>query len=90
MVDQRLSEATKQGMARARAEGRVPGRRTGVPVEVRERIRREHERGRSLRQIAAGLNRDQVPTGQGGATWWASTVRWVLRSGPSRAPQLSR
>jgi hypothetical protein len=69
------------------------GRPSKLPAATRERIVRERAAGRSLREIAAGLNRDQVPTGQGGATWWASTVRYVLRGqqrAPSRAPRPSR
>lgn len=29
-------------------------------------------------EIARGLNRDDVPTGQAGRQWWRSTVRAVL------------
>jgi hypothetical protein len=36
--------------------------------------------GLSLRAIADRLNTEQVPTAQGGARWYASTVVNVLRS----------
>jgi len=42
------------------------------------RIRRERAEGVSSRAIAAALNGDGVPTGQGGKAWHASTVRAVL------------
>jgi hypothetical protein len=42
------------------------------------RIERQRARGESLRSIAASLNADKVPTGQGGAQWHASAVRSVL------------
>ncbi|HET7049646.1 MAG TPA: recombinase family protein [Solirubrobacteraceae bacterium] len=35
-------------------------------------------RGDSLRKIADGLNQAGVPTAQGGARWYAATVRGVL------------
>jgi len=34
---------------------------------------------RRLTEIARGLTADGIPTGQGGAQWWPSTVRAVLR-----------
>ena len=59
------------------------GRRPGIPPEVRRRICAEHAAGSSLAGIARGLNRDRVPTVQGGREWWPSTVKAVLdRSSP--------
>jgi hypothetical protein len=54
------------------------GRRSTLPFDVVVRIRQEDARGASLAEIARGLNRDNVPTGQGGRQWWPSTVRAVL------------
>jgi Recombinase len=54
------------------------GRRSTLPSEVVARIRRERAQGSSLAEIAHGLNRDGIPTGQGGRQWWPSTVRAVL------------
>jgi hypothetical protein len=68
-------------------EGRQPklrqrpapaGRRPGIPPDVRRRICAEHATGSSLADIARGLNRDRVPTAQGGRGWWPSTVKAVL------------
>jgi len=36
-------------------------------------------KGKSLRQIARDLDASQTPTAHGGAHWWPSTVRAVLR-----------
>ncbi len=46
--------------------------------ETVKRIRRMRKAGRSLPAIARKLNEDGVPTAQGGAQWWPSTVRKVL------------
>ena len=56
------------------------GRRSTLPTEVVARIRRERAHGNSLAEIARRLNRDGIPTGQGGRQWWPSTVRAVLGS----------
>lgn len=60
-----------------------PGRRSAVPPEVVTRIRDERAQGKSLGEIARGLNTDGVSPSQGGREWWPSTVRAVLiRSNP--------
>ena len=56
-----------------------PGRRAAIAPSIVGRIRAEHLAGRSLGEIARGLNADRVPTAHGGAQWWPSTVRAVLR-----------
>ncbi len=48
------------------------------PHAARQRIRDLHSQGLSLRQIAATLTKEGIPTRRGGA-WYASTVRAVLR-----------
>jgi hypothetical protein len=64
----------------ARPHGRAKpvGRRRTLPDDVVRRIASERRVGRSLGEIARGLNADRVPTAHGGARWWASTVRAVL------------
>ena len=52
---------------------------TAVPDELALHIQAEHAKGKSLRQIARDLNATQTPTAHGGAQWWPSTVRAVLR-----------
>ena len=49
-----------------------------MPAEVAKRVRAEHAAGRTLGQIARGLDADQIPTAQGGRRWWPSSVRVVL------------
>jgi hypothetical protein len=54
------------------------GRKSTIPPDVHARILRERAQGRALAEIALRLNRDGIPTGQGGRQWWPSTVRAVL------------
>lgn len=54
------------------------GRKSKLPSEIVARIRRERAEGGTLAEIARRLNRDGIPTGQGGRQWWPSTVRAVL------------
>lgn len=72
------SERTKAALQQKRAEGVKLGRNVSTPPRVVARIRREHDNGKSLRAIAAGLNDDAIPTAQGGAAWHASTVKAIL------------
>ena len=65
--------------ARGRDQTAPPGRPTAVPDELVRRVYAEHAKGKSLRQIARDLNATQTPTAHGGAQWWPSTVRAVLR-----------
>jgi len=59
------------------------GRPPAVSSNVAKRIRAEHAAGRTLGQIARGLDADQIPTAQGARRWWPSSVRAVLvRSAP--------
>jgi hypothetical protein len=54
-----------------------PGRPAAVPPQVIDRIRAERAAGRSLAEIARGLNASGTPTAQGGVQWWPSTVRSI-------------
>jgi hypothetical protein len=59
------------------------GRPSTVSADVARRIRDEHAAGRTLGQIARGLDADHVPTAQNARQWWPSSVRVVLlRSTP--------
>lgn len=87
-----IAARTREVLSAKRAAGTLKGpmgargwktRSGATSDEVRARIRTEREAGRSFRAIADGLNEDQVPTGQGGARWWPSTVRAVLASSPA-------
>jgi hypothetical protein len=79
-----LSRRVKQGLAKARKEGRVGGRHgSGVSPKLVSKIVAMRERGMAYNKIAQSLNEDDVPTGQsagvppsdGGPEWHASTVR---------------
>ena len=71
--------AEKRRTARTQAQPAPPGRPAALPPEVADRIRTERAAGKSLAQIARELNAAGTPTAHGGAQWWPSTVRAVLR-----------
>src|SRR5262245_7538759 len=73
-----ISQRTKEALAVRRAQGIRLGRPPTLPLSVVGRIQRQRARGDSLRKIAEDLNRDAVATAQGGAQWYAATVRHVL------------
>jgi Recombinase len=75
--DRYLAERTEQPRARHRRPTRA-GRKSTLAAAVVSRILHESARGVSLAEIARQLNRDGVPTPQGGRQWWSSTVRAVL------------
>lgn len=75
---------TKEGLAAARAKGVKLGGDRGtakprVPADVERRIRRARADRRTYRDIAEELNRDGVPTANGGREWYAATVRYVCQ-----------
>ena len=73
-----LAERTEAPRTRGR-HAALSGRKPTVLPDVVARIGDEHAYGASLAEIARGLNRDGIPTAQGGRQWWSSTVRAVLR-----------
>jgi DNA invertase Pin-like site-specific DNA recombinase len=73
-----ISQRTREALAAKKAAGVRLGRPPAVPKPIVRRIRRQRARGDTLRAIADGLNRDRVPTAQGGAQWYAATVRGIL------------
>lgn len=72
-----IGQRTKDALAVKRAQGVRLGRPPLMPAELRGRILAEREAGASFASIAEGLNRDGIPTAQGGAKWWPATVRYV-------------
>lgn len=78
-LDRYLAERTEEPRAPYRRTTRG-GRRSTLPAEVVSRILHESARGASLADIGRRLNRDRIPTAQGGRQWWPSTVRVVLES----------
>ncbi len=75
-----IGQRTKDALAVKRSQGVRLGRPVTLPSQVRRRIVRLRARGWSLPRIAAKLSTEQVPTAQGGARWYPSTVAAVLRS----------
>jgi DNA invertase Pin-like site-specific DNA recombinase len=75
-----IGQRTRDALAVKRAQGQRLGRPSVLDDHTRARIVAEAETGASLSAIAHRLNADNVPTAHGGAQWYASTVRAVLRS----------
>jgi hypothetical protein len=66
----------------------VSGRPAAVPTALVDHIHAERRAGKSFGRIARDLNADRTPTAHGGAQWWPSTVRAVLRRSSSAAAPL--
>jgi DNA invertase Pin-like site-specific DNA recombinase len=73
-----IGQRTKEALAVKKASGVRLGRPPTVPRAVVRRIQQLRARGHSFRAIADELNESGVPTAQGGARWYAATVRHVL------------
>jgi DNA invertase Pin-like site-specific DNA recombinase len=73
-----IGQRTREALAQKRLAGVVLGRRRSIPEHVRSRIVSERAAGLSLPAIAAGLNKDAVPTAHGGQKWYPSTVKSVV------------
>lgn len=71
---------TKEALAVKKASGVRLGRPPSLPTPIVARISAERAAGATYRTIAVGLQADQVPTAQGGASWHPATVRQVLMS----------
>jgi DNA invertase Pin-like site-specific DNA recombinase len=69
---------TREALAAKKAAGVRLGRPPKVSQSVVRRIHRQRARGDTFRKIAHDLNEARVPTAQGGARWYAATVRHVL------------
>jgi DNA invertase Pin-like site-specific DNA recombinase len=74
-----IGERTRDGMAAAKAKGRLPGRRSALPREVQDRLLDYQREARTLRDIAHLLNSDGIRTASGGR-WSSSSVHSSTRS----------
>ena len=74
---------TREALAAKRAQGVRLGRPRSLPDAIVRRVVEAHERGEGWSAIARALNDDGVPTAQGGARWYPSTVQAVHRSAAS-------
>jgi DNA invertase Pin-like site-specific DNA recombinase len=78
---EKIGERIREALAVKRSQGVRLGRPPAVPANVQRRIGRERKAGKSYAKIADSLNGNAVPTAHGGARWYASTVREVVRRG---------
>ncbi len=75
-----IGQRTRDALAALKARGVRLGRPVAVPDTIRTRIGNQRSEGQTLAAITEGLNAEKVPTSQGGAKWYPSTVAAVLRS----------
>lgn len=72
-----IGQRTKDALTAKRAQGVHTGRRSTLDPAVKARIGVMHRAGAGLSAIARQLNEEGIPTGQGGARWYPSSVRAV-------------
>lgn len=76
-----IGQRTREALAVRRSQGVRLGRPPGVSKAVRTQIVRLRRAGLSFAAIADRLERDAVPTGQGGIRWYPATVRKLIVGG---------
>jgi len=75
-----IAERTRDALAALRRRGVRTGRPPSLSEPVRRRIAEELQSGSTLQAVADGLNRDEIATARGGATWRPSSVAAVRDS----------
>ena len=75
----KISERTREGLARARKAGKRLGRPAEVDSALAKQIARMADRGLSAGAIARRLTERGVPAPRGGAEWYPTTVRGILK-----------
>lgn len=74
----KISKRTKQGLIKARQNGKEPGVKSTIPRDVVDRITAMRRDGQGANKIARILTEDGTPTPGGGRAWYPSAVRGVL------------
>lgn len=82
-----ISRRTREGLARARAEGRKLGRKSTVREEVAARIVELCQAGETYATIAAKLDADKVETPGGSPHWRPAAVRDIYRRAAEKAAE---
>lgn len=75
-----ISARTTEALAAAKSRGTRLGRPREIAPELLARVVEARAAGASLRQIAAALNDEGVPTVRGGQCWHPATIRGLLES----------
>lgn len=84
-----IGERTRDALQIRKQQGVRLGRPRSVSQHTFERISTARELGESYKSIADDLNRNKVPTAQGGACWHPATVRKILLSTSASAMERS-
>lgn len=75
----KISERTREGLVRARRNGKTLGRRPeALAPDTLTRIMRLHRKGLGPNTIARQLTEAGLPTPRGGDVWYPTTVRGIL------------
>lgn len=74
-----IGQRTKDALSVVRARGTRLGRPANTDVHTIQKIHMLRGAGLSYGKVAAALNREGVPTAQGGREWYPSTVQAVER-----------
>ena len=78
LESRKISERTIDGMREKKLMGSVFGRPVLMNAQTVEKIINLHKEGKGFNAIARQLNLEAVPTAQGGANWYPSTVSKTL------------
>lgn len=74
-----IGQRTRDALAVRRAQGVRLGRPPKISPQLAKRIRSMRTRGKTLQAICDQLNREDIPTPQGGRTWRPSSLQALLR-----------
>jgi DNA invertase Pin-like site-specific DNA recombinase len=83
MVSERVKRQHQARRERGVTWGVDEGCKSELEIKTRRQIIKEHRQGKSLREIARGLEAKGVPTARGGK-WEAQTIKAILQSPQSK------